>query len=285
MYKYLKLLRFKHYIKNILIAIPAFISGRMLFDGILYRVIFGIVVFNICASIVYVMNDLHDIDSDRKNPNKACRPIASGKVSILEGKLICLLLIFVLMLFAMLTHKWEMFAIPGLFIILNIAYTFFLKNVPLIDIFILMSGYLMRLYYGGYLAGTGISSWMYLTTMSGALFMGFGKRRGEYIHNLEVARESIKSYNISFLNIGLSVSLSTTIIFYALMCFDDNTTIAMRGIHLLWTVPVVIFLLLHYLLLCDDRECGGDPINIIVSDRLLLIMMLLMAIVLLIQIY
>lgn len=131
----------------------------------------------------------------------------------------------------------EMISIPFIYFVLNVLYSFGLKKIPLLDVSILMLGYLLRLIYGGVLGESGVSTWMFLTMMSAAFFCGFGKRRGELKAYGSENRDSLEKYSGAFLDQGILASCVMTIVFYAISCTDIDSVVAKSGVDMLWSVP------------------------------------------------
>ncbi len=155
---------------------------------------------------------------------------------------------------------------PAAYIAVNIAYSMGLKDVPILDVSILMAGYVMRVLYGGIITGTGTSGWVFLTMMSFSFFMGFGKRRNELQKYGSGGRKILRHYTQGFLDRGLQLSLSMSVIFYALACNDAGTVPSQSGRSLLWSVPVMFVLCLRYMMLLDS-DSDGDPVSVAFSDR------------------
>ena len=159
--------------------------------------IVAFITFSLTSSIVYIINDLKDVEKDRNHPIKKKRPIASGEVSKKEAIVIAsilLILIIALLAFTNLLFNWGIL-ILGLYLLLNILYSFGLKDIPLVDITILASGFVLRVLYGGLLLDIEISNWLFLTVLSGSFYMDLGKRRNELIKlNGKETRKVLKFY-------------------------------------------------------------------------------------------
>ena len=271
--KYFALMRVKHYIKNLIIFLPAMLTLSLKNWQILAANVKGFIIFSLSASIIYIFNDIKDFESDRKHPLKSSRPIASGKVSFSEAKFIIFLLVCaIIALLWSESFRAKYILWPLIYIIINILYSAYLKNFPLIDVAALSSCYVIRLWYGAALTECGISNWMSLTMISVSFFMGFGKRRNELIQYGKSMRKSLKGYSANFLDKSLQIMLTSSIIFYSLMCADEKTFVARAGINLLWTVPFVIVICLRYLMLVENAASDGDPTSIILHDKILIIL-------------
>lgn len=174
---YFQLLRVSHWLKSIIIFIPAFYGGAILELPVLCRTIVGFLTFSLCSSAIYVINDICDIEKDRNHPEKCKRPLASGAVSKTEGAVLTGICCAAAMILDLLLCGISIgAAIPVLYFVLNILYSIKLKNHPVVDIVILVSGFVLRMLYGSFITDIRISKWLYLTLMALSLFMAFGKK-------------------------------------------------------------------------------------------------------------
>jgi len=203
-------------------------------------------------------------------PEKCNRPIANGEVSnkaayVLSA--IMLILSTVTNYFAC-GFNISAWAIVVLYLVLNIFYSMGFKNVPIVDIAILVSGFLLRMLYGSSITGIEISKWLYLTVLSMSFYLGLGKRRNEIATTDGTARKVLNFYNYNFLDKNMYMSLALTIVFYALWSVDSVTT-ARLGNNLVWTVPLVILICMKYSLIVEGKS-NGDPVEVIFKDKILL---------------
>ena len=271
--EYLKLIRVKHYVKNLLIFLPLFFSGLYKDIDKTLICIAGFIFFCLVSSIIYVINDMSDIEKDRLHETKKNRPLASGAISIKSAYAVifslvfcCLLLIGVLIF---LNGNLYALLLPLLYVIINILYSKGLKNVVLLDVVILVSGFLIRLFFGGILIDAEVSNWLYLTVMSGAFYMGFGKRRNEFIRNKEKTRKVLKYYNKDFLDKSMYVCLTLTIVFYSMWTVDPVIVGKLGNQLLIWTVPLLMIILFQYSL-SVEKDSDGDPVEVLVNSKSLM---------------
>ncbi len=271
--EYLKLIRVKHYVKNLLIFLPLFFSGLYKDIDKTLICIAGFIFFCLVSSIIYVINDMSDIEKDRLHETKKNRPLASGAISIKSAYAVifslvfcCLLLIGVLIF---LNGNLYALLLPLLYVIINILYSKGLKNVVLLDVVILVSGFLIRLFFGGILVDAEVSNWLYLTVMSGAFYMGFGKRRNEFIRNKEKTRKVLKYYNKDFLDKSMYVCLTLTIVFYSMWTVDPVIVGKLGNQLLIWTVPLLMIILFQYSL-SVEKDSDGDPVEVLVNSKSLM---------------
>ena len=267
---YIELIRVKHYVKNLIIFLPAMLTLQLGDMKILTDNITGFCILSFTASIVYIINDIQDADSDRRHPMKSSRPIASGAVSVMSAYIMIIILaVIIFVLWGMSGFGKKYIVWPVIYLAVNIAYSTALKHIPLLDVLALAFCYIIRLLYGAALTEAQISNWMYLTMMSASFFMGFGKRRNEFVQYGTSARNSLKGYSAGFLDKAIQTALTSSVIFYSLMCADSNTAVARAGINLLWTVPIIIIICLRYLMIIEDGKSDGDPVSVILRDKAL----------------
>ena len=275
---YIKLIRVKHWLKNILVFLPLFFSLGLLDKNKLILNIIAFFVFSFSSSIVYIINDIKDIESDRKHEIKKNRPLASGRIKIINAIYVIIFLSIILILSIIFiylrSHNILSILIPIIYILLNILYSYYLKHYPIIDVAILVSGFLLRVVYGGVVINVAVSIWMYLMVMFGSFYMGFGKRRNEIIKNGKDSRKVLQYYSKEFLDKNMYVNLTLAIFSYSLWCVDKVTIEGTTSNYLYLTIPLVIIIFQLYSLNIE-RDSHGDPIEIILSNKALLSLILL----------
>ncbi len=262
----LKLLRIRHYIKNLLIFFPMFFGGAFFDINTWENAVLGFVAFCAASSMLYVINDIADAESDRLHPTKKNRPIASGVVSKKAARLawaICLAVVVAISLTPQITIPAAI--LLAAYIIMNIFYSHGLKRIPIVDVVILAAGYVIRVYFGGLITGVEVSDWLFLVISTGALYMGFGKRRGELLRGTDT-REVLKSYSKEFLDHAMTLMMGLTVVFYALWSRD------FKNRYMIFTVPLFIVIMLRYGMVSDKRS-DGDPVEVILCDRTLILLL------------
>lgn len=273
MKKYLKLIRIKHWLKNGLVFFPIFFSINLLNISLLLKAFIAFLVFSFTSSIVYVLNDINDVEKDRLHPIKKKRPLASGEISIKKAKIIIAILAVITAILTALMYyqsrKIVIAIIPLAYLVLNIFYSKGLKNIPIIDVVILVSGFVLRVMYGGVVANVEVSKYLYLMIMFGACYLGFGKRRNEIIKNGNKSRKVLSFYNQGFLDKNMYVALALAIVSYTLWCVDPMTIERIGNDNLFWTIPIVMVILQLYSLDIEGNS-HGDPIEVILSDKILI---------------
>jgi prenyltransferase, ubiA family len=271
----IQLARPRHYIKNILILLPLFFGGLLFDCGLIVKALIAFTSFSFIASTVYIINDIKDVKNDRRHKTKYKRPIASGAVRIRDAIVAACALFFVSIAINVLAFgiNLSLAVLLGYFFI-NILYSVFgLKNIPIIDVFILSAGFILRIIYGGLALGIPVSKWLYLTIFAFSFYMGLGKRRNELINNKDSTRPVNKFYTKDFLDKNMYVCLTLGIVFYSLW------TIAPPYDHslLFWTIPIVMVIIMNYSLLIEREESEGDPVNVLLGSINLKLLLLLYA--------
>ena len=278
----LRLLRIKHYVKNILVFVPLAFTGDFYSFPWLTNCIWGFVVFCLLTSTVYIINDIKDIESDRKHPIKKNRPLASGVLKPKDAYIlatICLLGSITASAYICTCQNISYTSLICLlmYLMANISYSLGLKNIPIIDIVILMSGFLIRIIYGAIIGGTYVSSWLLLTVITGAFYFGLGKRRNELRESASSGggqiRKVLSAYNINFLDKFMYLCLAMAIIFYALWAKEYPKE------EVIWTVPLVILICMQYSF-DIETNADGDPVEVIFRDKKILLLLFALGIAL-----
>ena len=265
---YLKLIRVKHYLKNLLIFFPLFFNGSIMDVTLIIKCLIGFISFCFISSCVYIMNDIKDAENDKKHPIKKNRPIASGIVSIKNASILIILLFLLsilIILFGIIFFGINVFAIFYLLIyfVLNILYSFVLKKIPIIDIICLACFYLIRVIYGGFVTDIDISNWLFLTVFFSSLYFGYGKRRNEIV-NCNVSREVFKYYTVDFLDKNMNICLTMFLLFYSLWANEMTYSI------ILYSIIIVYYIVIRYNMKLDENKFD-NPVDIITNDVILIL--------------
>lgn len=244
--------------------------------------IFAFFIFCLAASSIYIINDYSDIESDRKHPDKKDRPLASGAIS--KRAALAVLVVILISAAALLwfseiyfeVNLWKFAAIISFYFVMNLAYTFKLKHVAIIDVCLIAIGFVLRILAGGYFTGIPISQWAILLTFVLALVLALGKRRGELI-NAQVSgktRKALDGYNVQFADIALSISVTLAIISY--LMFTVTPEVQERfGMKVFYTVIFVVFAFLRYLQQTLVYNKTESPTKIVYKDRYIQITVIL----------
>ena len=267
---YLKLMRVHHYIKNLLILAALACSGQFFSCDKLAAGLFGLLSFCMMPSVVYIVNDIRDIEKDKVHPTKCGRPIASGAVSVRNARILAAVLLVGAVLFNFLTFNVSSTLLMVLYLLLNLAYSFGLKNIPLIDVTILVSGFLIRVLYGAIITEITISNWLYMMVIAIAFYFALGKRRNELKKiNSGETRKVLRAYPADFLDRSMYMCLALANVFYALWSMDEKTARMYSNSSLVWTFPIVLLITLRYSMNIEG-DSDGDPVEVLLHDKVLL---------------
>lgn len=266
---YIREMRIHHYIKNLLVFVPLACSGQLFDAAKLLSSLWLFLSFCFIASAVYFINDIRDIDIDRRHPTKSKRPIAAGQISIKSAIVFTAVLIAASVVFCILCFNIFAIVLLMLYFVLNLGYNLGLKNIPLLDVAILVSGFLIRTICGAAVTNIQISEWLYLVIIAVSFYLGLGKRRNELLRQGDDSRQVIKKYSFAFLDRNMYVFMALIVVFYSLWTLDEKTVAAYHGSRLIWTVPVVIIIFMKYSLSIEGNS-DGDPVEILLHDKALI---------------
>ena len=265
---YVKTLRIKQWIKN------GFIYAGLIFDGQLFNIgailptTLGFLIFCLLSSSVYFLNDVFDQEADRKHPTKKERTIASGKISTTNALIVVLVLCLSALASAWMLSR-AFFLICLIYFAMNLLYSKWLKHVPILDVMIIASGFVLRVAGGVSLIEVErFSPWLYVVTTLLSLFIGFGKRRAELVLLAEGAnqhRDVFDGYTIGFLDELITIVSSTTVVAYSLYSFSAPNLPANHSMML--TIPFVLYGIFRYLYLIQVKQSGGAPTELALKDR------------------
>jgi len=276
---YIKLLRPKDWAKNAFVFIPVFFAGKLFDIPRLEHLFAGFFAFSFVASTVYILNDYRDMEDDRKHPVKNKRPLAAGHVKPHVALVIALVLSitgFILAYFADSSYRY--ISILAFYFLMNILYSMGLKNISILDILIIATGFVLRIKGGGYIAGVDVSAWLTLMVMLLSLFMAIGKRRDDILLKLQTGtdmRKSIKGYNLEFLNTMLGLLSAIIIVTYIMYTLSPKTYERLQNYHLYYTSVFVIAGLMRYLQIILVHNKAGSPTDILYKDRFIQVTMAL----------
>lgn len=269
---YLKLMRVHHYIKNFLVFAALACSGQLFNLEKLSSCAAAFVAFCMVSSVVYIINDIRDQEKDRVHPTKCKRPIAAGSVSVKSAWVLAIVLLLIAVVCNCLTFHITSTLLLLLYFVLNLAYSFGLKNIPIADITILVAGFLIRILYGAFVADIAVSDWLYLTVIALSFYFAMGKRRNELKQLGDgETRQVLKAYPVSFLDKSMSMCLTLANVFYALWSMDEKTVSFYNTSNLIFTIPIVLLITMKYSLDIEG-ESDGDPVEVLLHDKVLLVL-------------
>jgi 4-hydroxybenzoate polyprenyltransferase len=272
----IKSMRPRQWTKNVFVLAPLVFDRQLTNVTALTRSVAGMLLFCLISSCVYVLNDIMDVESDRVHPDKKNRPIASGALPIKGAYLlVAVLLIITIPLSFWLSPAYGIIAL--IYFGINLAYSIWLKHIPLIDVLIIAACYVLRVAAGVVLITVQrFSPWLYIVTTLFALFMGFGKRRAE-LSLLEGEAKShrrvLDGYNIPLLDQLITIVSGTTVVAYSLYTFTAPNVPPNHAMML--TIPFILYGIFRYLWLISVKHAGGAPEELVFTDRPLQVTILL----------
>ncbi len=288
MLKYIiKAMRPRQWTKNAFIFAALVFDRKLLDFSALTRTTLAFLLFCLLASSVYIINDIIDRESDRVHPVKKNRPIASGKLPVGFALGIGILLLLVSLIGAFFLSR-GLFLISIVYFVLNIAYSKWLKHIPLIDVLVIAGCFVLRVAAGvSVIEVQRFSPWLYVVTTLLALYLGFGKRRAELAvlvnDNPQAHRKVLSGYSIALIDQLITIVSATTIIAYSLYTFSAPNLPENHAMML--TIPFVLYGIFRYLYLISKHDAGGEPEEILLKDRPIQLTVLLWGLAVLVIFY
>jgi 4-hydroxybenzoate polyprenyltransferase len=275
---YLKLLRLPQWIKNFFVFVPLLFSEHLFYQHDFLITLSGFILFSLTSSIVYIINDIIDIEADKAHPVKKFRPLPSGKISKSKAIYLAIFLMIVVAFSLIHLNKFFSYCIISYFI-LNVLYSFSFKHIVLLDIFSIAAGFMLRVIAGALIINVEISSWLILTTMFISLFLAIMKRQSELKLSQENesanTRKVLSSYSLDFTNQMATIAASGVIICYALYTVSSRTVSIFKTEHLIYTTPFVVFGIFRYMYLVYMNKKGENTTEIMMTDIPMIINVLL----------
>lgn len=269
---FLRLIRVKQWMKNIFIFAPLIFSLHLLNIQDITKTVTVFFAFSLVSVLVYIINDIHDCKQDAIHPEKKSRPIASGTVSKSQALITGIILFIAGISIAFLAKRPQVIITLLAYLIINMLYTFFLKQIAILDVFIIAVGFCIRVIIGAVAIDVQPSQWIISTTFAISLVLGFGKRRHELLSLKQEAvehREILGEYTPRLLDIMIAVSSSITAISYMFYTMESGIS------KLFYTFPLVLYALFRYLYLIYDKNKGGKPEEDLINDKGIIITVIL----------
>ncbi|NPA73021.1 MAG: decaprenyl-phosphate phosphoribosyltransferase [Gammaproteobacteria bacterium] len=257
-----KLMRPHQWVKNGFVFAPLLFTGLFLDMVALSQAFIAFALFSLAASATYIVNDLNDIEQDKQHPVKSLkRPLAAGWVKPNQAK------ILLVGLYALLgVGLWLQPAVMGViaaYLLLNVAYSYYLKHQPVLDIFTIAIGFVLRVYAGAMAIAVPVSSWMFVTTLCLALFLAAIKRRQELVQTDQAGRKVLAFYSVALIDKYAEISATGALLFYSLFVMNARPELVM-------TIPFVLFGLFRYWYVSDMLGEGESPTDALLADKQLL---------------
>lgn len=272
----IRAMRPKQWAKNVFVFVGVFFDGKLLHPSKVFTSILAFVIFCLISSAIYLINDLADIEKDRLHPVKKNRPLASGALSPRLATVAAVLLFVVSLPAAFVLNPAFGFVTLG-YAVLQIAYSFVLKHIVIIDVMSIAAGFVLRVVAGAMVIEVSrFSPWLYVCATLGALFIAINKRRNELVllaENANEHRASLQEYNLAFLDNMTSLVTATALTAYSFYTFSAPNLPANHAMML--TIPFLIYSIFRYLYLVHSKNLGGAPEDIVLGDKPLLISLML----------
>lgn len=266
------LIRVKQWVKNLFLFVPSFFAGSLFVGPQVWDLLIGAFAFSLVASSIYIVNDYQDRHLDRLHPKKRLRPIAAGEINGFTAWILVVIFASTGILIAAATNTIFM-ALLLIYFAINLAYSFGLKNVPIIDLFIVSSGFLIRTYGGGVLGGVEVSHWLSLMILLLSLFLIVAKRRDDLIIQVktgEIVRKSSRAYNLEFINSCLTLVSAVMVVAYIMYTVSPEVTERFDSNYLFITTIFVIAGVMRYLQITFVEKRSGSPTTVLFKDKFIL---------------
>lgn len=268
----IRIIRPEQWIKNAFVFIPIFFGGSMLNANDIAAALLTFVAFSLAASSVYCINDIIDVDDDRRHPVKCHRPIASGKVSVAAAWVLMVVLAFLAGAVAMAlpANGPQTDAVIACYYLMNVTYCLHLKQYAIVDVCVIAVGFVLRILAGGVATGIALSHWIVLMTFLLALFLAFAKRRDDVLRmnrTGEAPRRNTVRYNLTFINQAITITAAVTLVCYIMYTVSPEVVSRYGTGYLYLTSIFVILGLLRYIQIAVVDERSGDPTRVALHDR------------------
>lgn len=276
----LKLIRLRQWIKNVFVFLPLFFGGALMNADALWAGIVTFFSFCFVASSIYCLNDIRDVDADRRHPVKCHRPIASGEVTIRQAYAF-MVIMFALSLAVLLLlgrHQMEVGLIVVFYFAMNVAYCLKLKELAIVDVCIVAFGFVLRILAGGVAEEIALSNWIVLMTFLLTLFLSFAKRRDDVLRMDETGiapRKNTSRYNITFINQAITITASVTLVCYIMYTVSPEVVANLHTDYLYLTSVFVLVGLLRYIQVAVVDKKSGDPTKVVLHDHFTQLVVLL----------
>jgi len=268
----IRLIRPHQWVKNLVVLLPVFFGGALLHIESVYAGLITALCFSFAASSIYCLNDIVDVDDDRRHPVKCHRPLASGAISIAQGYILMFSMFVLSMLstFLLRQSQLETASVILFYWLLNIAYCLKLKQYAIIDVCVVSFGFVLRILAGGYATSIHLSKWIVLMTFLLMLFLSFAKRRDDVVRMNETGhapRQNTIRYNLTFINQAITITASVTLVCYIMYTVSPETIQNFHTDYLYLTSVFVLVGLLRYIQIAVVDKRSGDPTKVMLHDR------------------
>lgn len=285
-----RVIRPQQWIKNVFVLVPLFFGGSLLDSTDIIAAVTAAMAFCFISSSIYCLNDIIDVEDDRRHPTKCHRPIAAGKISVAQAYVMMALMVALSFGSVALLGEYAVGvgAVVGLYLLMNVAYCLVLKRYAILDVCTIAFGFVLRLFAGGIATGIGLSNWIVLMTFLLTLFLSLAKRRDDVLKMNQTGhapRKNTSRYNLDFINQAITITATVTLVCYVMYTVSPEVEQRIGTRYLYLTTVFVIIGILRYLQLTLVDNKSGDPTKAMLHDRVLQAVVLLWFLAFLLIIY
>lgn len=285
-----RVIRPQQWIKNVFVLVPLFFGGSLLDTTDIIAAVTAAMTFCFISSSIYCLNDIIDVEDDRRHPTKCHRPIAAGKISVAQAYVMMALMVSLSFGSVALLGGYALGvgAVVGLYLLMNVAYCLVLKRYAILDVCTIAFGFVLRLFAGGIATGIGLSNWIVLMTFLLTLFLSLAKRRDDVLKMNQTGhapRKNTSRYNLDFINQAITITATVTLVCYVMYTVSPEVEQRIGTRYLYLTTVFVIIGILRYLQLTLVDNKSGDPTKAMLHDRVLQAVVLLWFLAFLLIIY
>ena len=285
-----RVIRPQQWIKNVFVLVPLFFGGSLLDTTDIIAAVTAAMAFCFISSSIYCLNDIIDVEDDRRHPTKCHRPIAAGKISVAQAYVMMALMVALSFGSVAMLGEYAVGvgAVVGLYLLMNVAYCLVLKRYAILDVCTIAFGFVLRLFAGGIATGIGLSNWIVLMTFLLTLFLSLAKRRDDVLKMNQTGhapRKNTSRYNLDFINQAITITATVTLVCYVMYTVSPEVEQRIGTHYLYLTTVFVIIGILRYLQLTLVDNKSGDPTKAMLHDRVLQAVVLLWFLAFLLIIY
>ncbi|NFG13030.1 decaprenyl-phosphate phosphoribosyltransferase [Clostridium botulinum] len=277
------LMRPKQWIKNFFVFAAIIFSGNLTNEIILKNNIITFILFCLTSSTIYILNDIVDLEKDKKHPEKKNRPLPSGRVSKSTAIIMNIVILFTVLFCSYKFVGYKIMYIYLLYIVMNIFYCFKLKNVVILDVMVITFGFVLRMESGSLATKVSVSPWLFLCTILLSLFLALNKRKSEIItlkDNRGSHRKILEEYSVELIDNMLTIVTPSILISYCIYTFSS-----VQSKRMMYTIPFVLYGIFRYQYLMNNHNLGGKPEDVFGKDKPFLVNMVLWVISVVVIIY
>ncbi|HDK7138835.1 TPA: decaprenyl-phosphate phosphoribosyltransferase [Clostridium botulinum] len=277
------LMRPKQWIKNFFVFAAIIFSGNLTNEIILKNNIITFILFCLTSSTIYILNDIVDLEKDKKHPEKKNRPLPSGRVSKSTAIIMNIVILFTVLFCSYKFVDYKIMYIYVLYIVMNIFYCFKLKNVVILDVMVITFGFVLRMESGSLATKVSVSPWLFLCTILLSLFLALNKRKSEIItlkDNRGSHRKILEEYSVELIDNMLTIVTPSILISYCIYTFSS-----VQSKRMMYTIPFVLYGIFRYQYLMNNHNLGGKPEDVFGKDKPFLVNMILWVISVVVIIY